>query len=91
VHRPCLESRYPDCNIRDCWENEDVPFVSLHSIIGAENRQHFTLTNSMPSKSAILKLFVALMAISPSLAMPMVERDNDKSCVLFAVRAAFIP
>lgn len=35
----------------------------------------------MPAKSALVKLFVALMALSPSLAMPMVERDNDKTYV----------
>lgn len=34
---------------------------------------------NMPSKSALFKLFVALMAVTPSLAMPMVERDNDKA------------
>ncbi|GHJ86367.1 hypothetical protein NliqN6_2769 [Naganishia liquefaciens] len=33
----------------------------------------------MPAKSALFKLFVALMAVTPSLAMPMVERDNDKA------------
>ncbi|KAJ9093527.1 hypothetical protein QFC21_006361 [Naganishia friedmannii] len=33
----------------------------------------------MLSKSTLAKLFVALLAVTPSLAVPMVERDNDKS------------
>lgn len=43
----------------------------------------------MPSKSAILKLFVALMAVTPSLAIPMVERNNDKTYVRFPYGSQF--